>query len=401
MNRLWIAILSLAMLLAGWDALPAADNSVAIQRMDPAADAAAIGNVRPVKNVIVMIGDGMGYEAVTAARIASFGRGLGLTMDRLPAIGQSITLSLSDDLITDSGAGATAIACGQKTTNGRIGTDQEGRPLRTILELARGLGKATGIVATCDITHATPASFAAHVKDRNNAWEIARQLAATPADVMLGGGSAWFLPGSRPGSKRDDELDLLAELRKKGMTVITDPAQFKALDPAGTKKLAALLASGHLKPAAERQEGPSLEELTRTALAILARDSDGFFLMVEGSQIDWAGHGKDIQNSVAEVLEFDRAIAAALEFATKDGQTLLVVTADHETGGLSLTAASERGKTLAATWATGDHTANIVPLWAFGPNQQAFARVIQNHQIPQLAIQGWGVKNFTGFAHEK
>jgi len=393
--------LLVATLLFLMPSVAAADenDTAVIRQMAEVGDATAIENVKKVKNVILMIGDGMGFEAVTAARIAAFGRGLGLAMDGFPYIGESLTYSLDDDQITDSAASATALACGVKTLNGRIGETADSRPLKTILELARELGKSTGIVVTCDVTHATPACFASHVKTRVNTWEIARQMSQAPLDVLLGGGYAYFLPGSNPESSRDDELDLLGAMRSRGATVTTDLAEFRRLDLARVKSLVGMFYPEHLPPKGKR--AVDLPELTQAALTVLSRNPKGFFLMVEGSQIDWEGHANNLQGSVAETLDFDQAIAAALEFARKDGETLLIITADHETGGLSINRTTTRGMSLTAGWTQGDHTANVVPVLAYGPNAQAFARVLQNHHIPQLAVQGWGVKNFTRFAYDR
>jgi alkaline phosphatase len=390
----------LALLLCLPLALFADDNdTVAIKTFREYPDATAIAGVKKVKNIILLIGDGMGFNQVTAARMAAFGRGVGLAMDRMEETGQNITLSLDDELITDSAAGATALASGIKTLNGMIGENPDGKRVKTIADVARKLGKSTGVVASCDVTHATPACFASHVKNRSNAWEIARQMADEPLDVLLGGGYQYFLPGSHPQSTRDDELDLVARMRGRGATVVLDPEEFRALDTGKVKTLVGLLAAGHPKPAPERNV--SLKEMTRAALDLLKRNPKGFFLMVEASQIDWEGHGNNFQGNVAETLDFDETIGMVLEFAEADGNTLVIVTADHETGGLSINKASEEKSSLTGGWTTGTHTANPVPIFAHGPNSQAFGRVLHNHQIPQLAVQGWGVKNFVDFAYGK
>ena len=390
----------LALLLCLPLAVFADDNdTVTIKTFKEYPDATAIEGVVKVKNIIMLIGDGMGFNQVTAARIAAFGRGVGLAMDRMEETGQNLSFSLDGSLITDSAAGATSLASGVKTLNGMIGEDAEGKRLQTIADLARKLGKSTGVVAACEVTHATPACFASHVKSRSNAWEIARQMADEPLDVLLGGGYKFFLPGSHPESARDDELDLIERMRKRGATVTMDPDEFRALELGKVKSLVGLFAPGHMKPAGERKV--SLTEMTRAALDVLGRNPKGFFLMVEASQIDWAGHGNDLKYNVAETLDFDEVIGMVLDFAEADGETLVIVTADHETGGLSINAVSEENSTLTAGWTHGSHTANPVPIFAHGPNSHAFGRTLHNHQIPQLAVQGWGVKNFTGFAYEK
>ncbi|MCE5271065.1 alkaline phosphatase [bacterium] len=375
------------------------NDTVKIADFTQAADAAAIQNVKPVKNIIIMIGDGMGINEVGAARTALYGRGLGLTLDRLPALGQSITWSLSDDFITDSGAGGTALACGLRTLNGRIGEDRDARPLKNILELARSMGKSTGVVVTCSITHATPACFLAHVKNRSNEWEIARQICAAPADVMLGGGIEFFLPASDKRSRRDDETDLLEVLRKRGYSVLTTADELKATDFGKAKAVAGFFAPYNMRSATKRDT--PLPDMVAGALQLLSRNPKGFFLMVEGSQIDGGGHGNDLQYVVDETLDFDRAVAKAVDFAEKDGNTLVVVTADHETGGLSLTETNETDGTMTAGWTGPEHTGSVVPLLAYGPNAQAFAGLHHNFHVPQLAVQGWGVKNFASFATDK
>ena len=397
MIRKLLVLLLLILLPA---ALAADENDTArIRQMVQPADATAIENLKPVKNIILMIGDGMGFEAVTAARIASYGRGLGLAMDSFPYTGQSLSYSLDDDQITDSAAGATALASGIKTLNGRIGEDAESKPLKTIADLARERGKSVGIVVTCEVNHATPACFISHVKSRSNMWEIARQISQEPLEVLLGGGYAYFLPGSQPESVRDDELDLLGTMRARGATVTTDLAEFRRLDLAKVNSLVGLFYPIALPPKGKREI--DLPELTQAALTVLSRNPKGFFLMVEGSQIDWEGHGNNLVGSVNETLDFDQAIARVLEFARQDGQTLVIVTADHETGGLSINRTGTREMTFTAGWTTNEHTGNVVPVFAYGPNAQAFGHVIQNHNIPQLAVQSWGVKNFNRFAYEK
>ena len=350
------------------------NDTAAIKAFKEYPDATAIQGVKKVKNIILLIGDGMGFNEVTAARMAAFGRGVGLAMDHMEETGQNITVSLNGSLITDSAAGATALASGIKTTNGRIGEDADGKPLQTIADIARKQGKSTGVVASCEVTHATPACFGSHVKNRNNYWEIARQLADEPLDIMLGGGYKYFLPGSHPESARDDELDLIARMKKRGATVTMDPAEFHTLNLSKVNTLVGLFAPGHPAPALERKV--SLKEMTKAALDILSRNKKGFFLMVEGSQIDWAGHANDMQYNVSETLDFDEAVGLALEFAESDGETLVIVTADHETGGLSINSADEGKSTVTAGWTTGSHTANTVPVFAHGPNSHAFGHLL-------------------------
>ncbi len=369
-----------------------------IQNFAPAENAQAIENPAPVKNIIIMIGDGMGFDEVTAARIARFGGGKGLAMDAFPAVGISLTYSADENLITDSAAGATALASGLLTYNGAIGVDTDQKPVKTILEVARELGKTTGVVATCEITHATPAGFLSHTSSRGDNNEIALQIAENPADVMLAGGYGFFLPSTDAESYRKDDQNLIEKMKAKGRKVLTTPEEFAAVNPRNEDQLIGFFARKGMDLAPVRR--PSLPEMTKAAIDILSKNEKGFFLMVEGSQIDWRGHDNDFSGNVDETIDFDNAVRIALNFARSDGNTLLIVTADHETGGLSVTGVDRAAQTVTGGWTTKGHSANDVPLYAFGPNAYTFSGTHFIFNIPQLAIQGWGVKNFADFARQ-
>ena len=277
------------------------------------------------RNVVLFIADGFGPASATLGAAA---KGAPLAFDSL-LVG-SVETSATDSRVTDSAASATAYACGIKTYNGAIAVDSLGRPCRTVVEAAEDAGYATGLVATSRITHATPASFAAHVESRGEEAEIARQLAASGVDLLMGGGLGMFT-----GETADGVLRGMADR----WDVATDRAGFDALDglPA-----AALLARSHLAYEIDRDETdqPSLAEMTTRALDLLAASEDGrergFFVMIEASRIDHAGHGNDPAAHLGDVLAYDAAVAAALAWAAADGQTLVVMTADHETGGMTL-----------------------------------------------------------------
>jgi alkaline phosphatase len=297
---------------------------------DAALGHAAADEPGPPRNLILFIGDGLGPAYVTMAR-TFLGRPLAL--DSL-LVGSASTAS-ADSRVTDSGASATALACGVLTYNTAIGVDPGERARRSILEAAQVSGRATGLVATSRITHATPAAFAAHVKHRDREDEIAAQMLAKRIDVVLGGGSRHFLPRVE-GIGRKDGRDLLQAARAGGVEVVRDRAALLSL-PAGPAPVLGLFAPSHMTWVIDRGTSePSLVEMTRAAVDRLSRNEQGFFLMVEGSRIDHAGHAHDAATAVHEVLEFDAAVEAAVEFARADGRTLVVVTADHETGGLSL-----------------------------------------------------------------
>ncbi|PAP77982.1 alkaline phosphatase [Rubrivirga marina] len=310
MNRLLI-LLALA-LSACATAQPATDA--------PERPRAASGDATP-RNVVLMIADGFGPASATLGAAA---KGAPLALDGV-LVG-SVETSSSDSRVTDSAAGATAYACGLKTYNGAIAVDADGRPCRTVLEAAEAAGLATGLVATSRITHATPASFAAHVESRAEEAEVARQLAASGVEVLFGGGRSYF-------------TDLTGPMAADGWAVATDRDGYDALD---ATPAAALLADGHLAYEIDRDETdqPSLAEMTTTALDLLASSPDGrengFFLMIEGSRIDHAGHANDPAAHLGDILAYDEAVAAVLDWAARDGTTLVVSTADHETGGMAL-----------------------------------------------------------------
>ncbi len=324
---------------------------------------------RVPKNIILFIGDGMGLSQVTAGKVAK-GK---LEMERCPVTGLVTTWS-DDSLVTDSAAAATALSTGVKTRNGSLGLAPDGKPLKNVIEYAEEKGKSTGVAVVCSLTHATPAGFIVHVLSRKLDSEIAGQIAASDVDVLFGGGLNYFNMTNNP---------RLPELQKK-MTVALTAGEFRQL---GTpEKAAALLYPVHPPYAAER--AVSLRELTEKAIQILSQDKDGFFLMVEGSQIDWAGHKNDATNLIAEVVDFDHAVGSGLDFAEKNGETLVIITADHETGGFALLGGSVEHKTVDKTgFVHGNHTASMVPLFAYGPGSTVFSGIRDNTDIGKTMIR--------------
>lgn len=287
-------------------------------------------------SVIFFIGDGMGMSQVTLGRIAAQARGEPYHFDRFRTIGLAGTRS-ANWVVTDSAASATALASGFKTNNQAIGVDPEGKPLKTILEVAHEAGLATGLVTTTRITHATPASFVAHVQDRDEEGPIAAQMVATAKlgypEVLIGGGSRLF------------PAEHQAALRDAGYTVVLEPADLAA---AKGPKLAALLAGSHLPYAIERPEGhPSLADLTRKAVEVLSMKGGPFFLMVEGGRIDHACHEHDAATCAFDQLDFDQAVGWAFSQATERADLLVVVTADHATGDLGIAETVQLDKLMA------------------------------------------------------
>lgn len=329
-------------------------------------------------NIILFIGDGMGIAHVTAAKITQGS----LHLERLRTGGFVMT-NAESQLVTDSAASGTAMATGHKTYNGAISVSSRGEPLKTVLEYAEEGGRSTGLVVTCSITHATPAVFAAHVANRNMDGEIAAQMAASGVDVLIGGGWAYFVPQEREGSRRRDDRNLLDELSAR-MDVVLSVDEFRALGD--VERLAAFFAPRH--PPGVEKRAISLAELTAKAIGTLARDDDGFFLMVEGSQIDWAGHDNDSDGIIAEMFDFDEAVGVGMDFAERDGGTLVIVTSDHETGGFAVHAGSIADSTVTESgFTSGDHTAEMVPLFAFGPGSEAFGGILDNTDIGRIMIE--------------
>lgn len=286
------------------------------------------------RNIILFISDGCGPASFTFARgYVQAARGVETLPTDAIQVGAIRTHS-SSSRVTDSAAGATAFACGVKTYNGAIAVDTARRPLATLLEAAEQKGMATGLVVTSTITHATPAAFSAHVPNRSMETEIAAQQLEQGIEVLFGGGRAMFVP-REAGGRRQDGRDLLAEAREKGYTVLTDRTAF---DDSLHTPVLGLFADSHMAYELDRDpaEQPSLAEMTEKALALLGDNPKGFFLMVEGSRIDHAAHVNDAGAHLHDILAFEEAVKVALDFARRDGQTLVLSTSDHETGGLTL-----------------------------------------------------------------
>lgn len=334
---------------------------------------------KKAKNIILLIGDGTGAAQIYAAYTANRGK---LHYNRMPVAGFSITNS-SNAYITDSASGATVLAAGVKTYNGAIGVDKDSIRVRTILEQAEEKQLATGLVATCAITHATPASFIAHQPARRMYEEIAADFLDTDIDLFIGGGHDHF-----NGKKREDKRDLIGELKAKGYTQTNTFEELQTVDTKSTYKLAAFLAGEHQPRYPQR--GEQLAVSTQKALEILSKNDKGFFLMIEGSQIDWGGHADNTTYIVQEAYDFDRAIGQALDFAAKDGETLVIVTADHETGGFSLNGGKIETGEVVGKFTTGGHTGVMVPVFAFGPQAELFGGIQQNYDIYYSMIRALG-----------
>jgi alkaline phosphatase len=387
------------------------------------APAAFAGSARSAKNVIFIQGDGMGIAHREFIRLATKGHDGELAMDSLRYSGWTHTdPDDPEQAVTDSAAAATALASGVKTYNGAVGVDVDQRPVPTLLERARAMGKATGVVTTAQVTDASPAAFGAHVPDRADQSEIAQQfLVGSRPDVILGGGEDWWYPAGNPGAYPDTEEDqskstegnLVERARRLGYDYVSTRAQLRASD---SRKLLGLFANEEMFTAAN--EGPEaayepvvpLPEMAGKALDVLSRDRDGFFLFLEEEGIDEMAHSNNAHLVLAAGQALDRTVALAKAFAARHPGTLILVDGDHETGGLAIEnvdPADESGDGASAEdgpfpvagtdlqftvdWTSGQHTGAATPLTAEGPGAERLGRVRQNtavHDAVLAAMRG-------------
>ncbi|MEM1318656.1 MAG: alkaline phosphatase [Bacteroidota bacterium] len=322
------------------------------------------------KNIILMVGDGMGLTQITAGMYTN---GNQLQLERCPIVGLHKSYS-SDNLVTDSAAGATAFACGIKTYNGAIGVDPDTLSHRTILEEAEEQGMATGLVATSTIVHATPASFIAHQKSRKMYEAIAADFMNTEIDYFVGGGKKYF------DRRETDDRNLYEELLAK-QYVVTDyfKEDFKNIQLNPQSNFAYFTADGDPLRVVQGRDYLQAASI-RGANFLDKRSREGFFLMIEGSQIDWGGHANKSDYIVSEMLDFDKAIGDILDFAEKDGETLVIITADHETGGYAIQYGS-RMDSLSTAFTSDYHTAVMIPVFAYGPGAEQFSGIYENTAI--------------------
>ncbi len=323
---------------------------------------------KKIKNVIFMIGDGMGFEQVNVGWVANGGK-LNMT-EQMPVLGASRTYA-TNQLITDSCAGGTALAIGQKTKYGYIGIDENANPVESNLQYAKRKGMKTGVTVTCRINDATPADFCIHGESRKDEEGLAAQYVNANVDFISGGGTHFWV-------HRSDGRNLIDEMKAQGYTFVD-----KLEDVAGAKgdKFLGLFAEYDMSPSTVR--GPVLMETTKKAIEMLD-NKKGFFLMVEGSQIDDYAHRNKVGPMVEELFDFDKVVGYVLEWAAKDGETLVVVTADHCTGGLTLLKGSLEERTVKVNFSTKGHDGIMVPVFAFGPGAEQFAGIHENSEIAQI-----------------
>ena len=318
-------------------------------------------NQKP-KNIILIIGDGTGLNQVTLSRIAIGGLDFKLAIDQMPYTGFSLTHSYNN-AYTDSAAAATAWATGKKTNNKFLSVDVNKKELKTLPEILYEKGFLSGLVSTSSITHATPAAFYAHIDSRYKEEEIANQLIASSISIALGGGKEFF----------DNER------LKKNSLYISDKKSLEGLDLSVSRRVIGLFDKDGIERSPEK---PTQQEMTSVALNFLKTKTNnckGFFLMSEGSQIDWAAHDKDAKKMITEFEDFDKTIRLAMEYVGKNKDTLLIITADHETGGLQIL--KQDKDYVEIQWGTGRHTGIPVGVYAYGPGASHFTGLMDNTEI--------------------
>ena len=325
-----------------------------------------------IRNVIFMIGDGMGFEQVSCAWVLNHGK---LNLDNMPVVGFSRTYSLSD-LITDSAAGGTALAVGQKTANHHVGTDVDGNPLPSMFVKAQELGKKTGVVVTCHMADATPSDFCCHNVERYNYDEIIADYAVCGVDYIAGGGLDYF------GKKRKDSRNIADEMAVKGYAVAHDEVELMEAH----LPILALLADDNMPNALER--GDIFRHMVAKGLDELSSQcgDKGFVMMIEGSSIDDWLHENRIDVAMEELLDFDRTIGDVLKWAAADGHTLVVVTADHATGALTLQDGDLAEGRIGVAFGNDSHNGIAVPFYVWGPGRDRFGGIMENSELGALVM---------------
>lgn len=321
------------------------------------------GGKGSIRNVIFLIGDGMGLSQITAAAYAN----CGLTLMNFNYIGLQRNNALGA-FTTDSAAGGSALATGERHANRHISMTEEGEAVPSLSDWFRGKGLPVGVVTLGNAVDATPTAFYGHSVERDNADELTRCLLDAPVDLLCGSGIRQF-------TERGDGIDLIGELSKNYRFV-------RSIDEINAAEGRVVCIDERMDEAAEESNLGLLAEATRAAIDKLQERGDkGFFLMVEGAKIDYAGHSRCLPGSVIEMLSFDLAVAEALKFADENGQTLVVVTADHETGGLVLLDGDEQSGRIMGVYTTDDHTPAMLPVFAYGPGADRFCGTYLNTEI--------------------
>lgn len=321
---------------------------------------------KKVKNVILMIGDGMSLMHVYTAWAANRGK---LWLENAQATGLSKTWAVKK-LVTDSGSGGTSLATGIKTVYHAVGVDPEGKPLTSLVDVAKELGKDAGMAVTCRLWDATPCDFCGHNIDRDKEEELVGDYPTSGVDFVFGGGAQKF-------TNRKDGRDIFKELQKKGYHVSRTLDDFFAYD-----KNSRIFAVPYDKDTPLPDErGDLLARASMKGISLMNQNKNGFFMMIEGSQLDDYGHFNQLDLLMKETLDFDQTVGEVMKWAAKDGETLVVVTADHETGGLTLVNGNKDEGRVECCFSTKDHSGAMVPVYAFGPGAENFTGIFENTDV--------------------
>ena len=362
---------------------------------------------KKAKNIILLIADGMSISQVSSYRLLKGGPNERLAVDKFPVSGIVLTHS-EDAIVTDSASSATAYSTGFKTNNGALGLDKDLNNLENLTEKIHKYGFVSSLISTSEITHATPAAFAAHVDLRWKTDEISKQMIDSDVMTILGGGRHFFLP-EEMGGKRDDGLNLYEQVEST-QTLLTHKDQLNDVNVISSNKVIGLFADEHLRDI-DKPDNHSSEPTTEDMLDFAIKRSEsfmengckGFFIMVEGSQVDWAGHANNIDYLVAEMEDFEEAVKKAKSYAEQNKETLVIVTADHETGGLLIEpfkptqySAPEVKFSFNTGIGYGSHTGVPVPVYAYGPGSENFTGTLDNTDVYRAMIAALDLSEESG-----
>ncbi len=359
------------------------------------------------KNIILLISDGMSLTQVSTYRLLKGGPNERIAVDKFPVSGIVLTHS-ENAIVTDSASSATAFSTGRKTNNGALGLDEDNKILENFTEIIDRYGYVSSLISTSEITHATPAAYASHVDLRWKTDEISLQMMESNVMTILGGGRHFFLPEDL-GGKRSDGLNLLEQMESSRM-VMTEKKELDSFDHSYLGKVVGLFADEALRDK-EKPENhvfePSSSEMLNFAINRSEKFNEngckGFFIMLEGSQVDWAGHANDLNYLKREMQDFDEAVELALDYATQNPDTLVIATADHETGGLLIESSSPTDYTAPEVKFSfntgigyGYHTGVPVPVYAYGPGSENFTGTLDNTDIFYAMLEAVKMDGRTG-----
>lgn len=335
-----------------------------------------------VKNIIYLIGDGMGLAHVSMLLVE--GEYAPTAFDASTNVALAKTYS-ANSRITDSAAAGTALSTGYKTNNGMLGMTPDSVWVESVATKASRAGYATGVVASCELQHATPAAFYAHAASRKFYDIISAQLAESSLDVAIGGGKEYLLQG--------EDVSHLDKLEQRGYSIYED---MEELESTTSNKVIGLFGDRTILSLAAGRPADYLERATKAAIKILDRNDKGFFLMVEGSQIDWEAHDNNPTGILDETRDFEKCVKAAMAFADATPGTLVIITADHETGGMAMVYPSD-GTTISESsvaydFTTGNHSGTLVPVYLYGTGAENFNGILQNTDLPTIMASLLGLE---------